>query len=462
MKKLCCWLLTFLLLVGVAPGAWAAKTPAFTVGQTEYPFSADASDSGWNYDAQTQTLTLSGLRYPDDDVENYLDFSEAEGEFHLILADGSENAVGMMSANDQTVISGTGSLSVNTIYGSLTVKSGTLSGGCIYGGCLTVDGGQVILERTKALSEVTVKSGSLTVGGLDTYSLVQEGGTLRASLLSNCNGTAVSNMKYCLTGGSLILENTDPNNPWGVFNCVSYDTSPRLLEQALGGMGGSLTGADGQPLMLRYTGYPFDGEPMEGLTGEEEQYYAYISANLYNSDGTAANYAEFRPTAVCTHSGDKRYCSGEELHWQACISCGADLPDTRETHHYLAFGADKLCICGARVEGDGTVEAQAAELSLYLWATGTPMPYAVHKALDKVADGTVTLAEVAHLQFAAEGKDIPARFLAVSMAYEADGRAKTVLSQPGDLGGAWQTAKLYVLAGATCAPLVQPVSVSCR
>ena len=462
MKRVCCWLLITALFFGVIPAVAAESGDTFVVGQTEYSFAEDASGSGWHYEAETLTLTLNGLRYPSDNWENCLDFSYAPSEFHLILADGAENTIGMISLNDQTVISGTGSLAVKTVYGCITMNGGTLSANCIYGGDQTVNAGSVILERTKALSSLVVNGGSVTVNELDTYSLVQNGGTLRASSMSNCNGTDVPYMAYCLTGGSLILENTDEENPWGVFLCVSYSTSPRLLAQALSGFGGRMVDADGEPLILKYTGYTLDDENAEGLTGAEDQYYVNVSASLYNSDGTIANYAEFRPTAVCTHQGEQRSRCDEENHWQACVQCGSDLPDTEAVHSYVALGEKKLCVCGDYVKGDGSIESHAAEMALYFWGTGKPLQYTLHKALDQNKDNVITLKEVGLLHLAAEAKTIPEQFDVVSVAYMADGRAKNVISAQGDLIGDWHTAKLYVLDGKTFAPLAQPVCISCR
>ncbi len=462
MKRLCSWLLITALFFCLIPAAAAENDAVFIVGQTEYPFEEDASGSGWNFDAQTQTMTLEGLRYPDDDWENYLDFSGAAGEFHLVLAEGSENAVGMISLNEQTFISGTGSLEAKSIFGSITMKDGTLRGNCIYGGVLTVDGGSVILDRTKALSSLVVNGGSVTISDLDTYALMQHGGTLRASSISNCNGIDVPYMAYCLTGGSLILENTDEENPWGVFLCVSYSTSPRLLAQALSRFGGMMVDADGEPLVLKYTGYTLDDENAEGLTGEEDQYYVNVSASLYNSDGTIANYAEFRLATSCAHQGEICYRCNEERHWQACIDCGSDLPDTEEMHNHVSLGEDKLCICGDSVREDGAVEDRAAELALYFWGAGRPMPYILHEALDQNKDNVITLQEVALLQLSAEGKAIPEELNVVGMSYQENGRAEKTLSMQGDLSGNWHTAKLYILDAKNSAPLAQPICVFSR
>jgi hypothetical protein len=144
------------------------------------------------------------------------------------------------------------------------------------------------------------------------------------------------------------------------------------------------------------------------------------------------------------------------------VDCGADLPDTKEAHRHLAFGEKKLCICGDALAGDGSVETQAAELALYFWGTGKPMQYALHKVLDQNGDDVITLPEVALVQLAAEGKAIPEDLAVVSMAYQANGRAKQALSKQGELSGDWHTAKLYILEGETSAPLVQPICVSWR
>ena len=97
-------------------------------------------------------------------------------------------------------------------------------------------------------------------------------------------------------------------------------------------------------------------------------------------------------------------------------------------HNHVSLGEDKLCICGDSVREDGAVEDRAAELALYFWGAGRPMPYILHEALDQNKDNVITLQEVALLQLSAEGKAITEELNVVGMSYQENGRAEKTLS----------------------------------
>lgn len=489
MKKWMAWLLTLSLAATFAPGVCAAEAeedaPTFSIQDTEYTYTQDASGKGWSYDADTTTFTMKGLKVGDSEAGDYqrLSFEEAPEGFQINLADRTVNQIAMLNTpyKRDTVISGGGSLDLGSCSGSgMIVESGTISAGYIYcdlvvnggtvqcngghyGDTLDVTGGEVTLGWTKALSMAHVSGGTLNVSELDTYAFRMTGGTVNAGGMSNCNGTSTSRMQYELSGGTFTLGDDDPESRF--FLCVTYHSGIQDFRSRLSAFANQLKDENGDPLTIKYFYYGEDGEMLENPSAS---YNGYMVAQMYNQDGSPATYAKADLSDPCQH--EESYIRATvEGHCVVCGLCGGDTEEM-QTHDYVAYGSVKFCDCGVldpEVEYDEEfdvlypedVTEEVAQLGLKMWLGLFPMADVMRGTLDPNWNGWIHLEDVARLQLMAQGVEVPETFTALGMSYRADGKAMRVISEPEDLKGDWDAVKVFVLDSETYAPLTQPITI---
>ena len=187
-------------------------------------YSVSCSGDGWSYDASTVTLTFHGFHLVNDD-ENYqhLSFSNAPAGFTFYLADGSVNTVPSMGGEIATdpenglfTIKGSGKLIFTGDFsGNLCLESGMVemreNYSRIYAARLIINGGSLTSNGTKAISDIRINGGNVTLDYLDVYNYNQTGGTVNAKEFHNCNGAHLSSCSFSVTGGSLTVDGVGNN-----------------------------------------------------------------------------------------------------------------------------------------------------------------------------------------------------------------------------------------------------------
>lgn len=187
-------------------------------------YGVSCSGDGWSYDASTVTLTFNGFHLANDD-DNYqqLHFSNAPAGFTFHLADGSVNTVPSMGGeiaadpeNGLFTIKGSGKLIfTGDFYGNLCLESGTVQmrnfNNKIYSTALVVKGGTLDCNGVKAVRDIRISGGNVTLDYLDVYNYNQTGGTVRAQEFHNCNGARFTSCSYSVTGGSLTVDGIGEN-----------------------------------------------------------------------------------------------------------------------------------------------------------------------------------------------------------------------------------------------------------
>ena len=488
MKKWLAWILTLSLAATFVPGVCAVEAeedaPTFSIGDTAYPYTQDASGKGWSYDADTTTFIMKGLKVGGSgavDSES-LSFEGAPEGFQINLADRTVNQVSMLNFpyEKDTVISGGGSLEAEVCSGGgMIVESGTISAGYIYcslvvnggtvqcnghyGDTLDVTGGVVTLGWTKALSMAHVSGGTLNVEELDTYAFRMTGGTVNAGGMSNCNGTSTSYMQYELSGGTFTLGDDDPETRF--FLCVTYRSSVGDFRDRLSAFANQLKDENGDPLTIKYFYYDENGQTLENPPAS---YCGYMMAQLYHKDGTPATYAKAELSESCQH--EESYIRATvDGHCAVCGLCGGDMEEM-QTHDYVAYGSVKFCDCGkldSEAESDEEFDAlypedvteEVAQLGLKMWLGQRPMASVMRGTLDPEWTGWIHLEDVARLQLMAQGVEVPEHFTAWGMSYRDNGKAMQVISEPEDLKGNWDAVKVFVLDSETYAPLADPITI---
>ena len=389
MKKMLAWLLSLSMLLAMVPAVSAeGREGVFSVGETEYAYSQDASGDGWSYDAGSLTITLNGVK------EFCLDLESAPEGVKIELATGSENEFWQLnlpwngyedSEGDYVTVSGDGILcSPAPVYGSLQVDSGTVEIDWITG-ALLVNGGDVTIGSIKAAPAVVVNGGSLTINKLDTYAYEQTGGTVRAATMSNCNGTDLDSMSYEISGGKFILDDSEMEyqSDLGAFFCLATHAKSREFKWEFENFANCLVDENGEPLELKYFGYDENGEAFEN---PRNNYEGMLYAILCKEDGTPAHYAEYSP--MFTFGGEEysftRDASGDGWSYDAesqaltlnGVEMGGDPDDYSEDNGFdfsnapagvqivLATGSDNtldsVTVTEGReipVSGEGTLNA---------------------------------------------------------------------------------------------------------
>jgi len=406
MKKMLAWLLSLSMLLAMVPAVSAeGDAAAFTVGDAEYSFAEDATGDGWSYDAESKTMTMDGLTLGDFEQEDYsgIDFAEAPDGFNVTLADGSVNRVySVASAYEHDVeINGNGTLEFNVWlgYGGIVVNSGTVSGrisssdlivnGGVFNGnllgSLYLNDGDVTLGSVQYASEVVVNGGTLTTGELCAYSYEQHGGTVKASYMINGNGANLSDMRYILDGGRLILDNTEDEVARGAFICGAEPGSDyEQFRQVLSAFDGTMVDAQGNPLTLSFIGYDENWEEIEELP---EGYGGLLKARLCNSDGTLAYYAEYRAPeeddSAAFTIGEEEFsfnkdATGDGWSYDAeSKTMTMDGLDLRESEEGLSFASAPKGFEIVLVEGSVNQASSIGFPEIFIGHTDDPYPAAI-------------------------------------------------------------------------------------